>query len=852
MKRTRGILRLPVLATLLLLAGQAQAVVNFGAVGDSLTDEYLKANDQAANDLAAHNWVQILAETRSAYVSFGAYRPSPTDNWGGSRDTGYEFNWAKSGAAASSQTRMNVTGFGSVSITAFGSDYASTQAAGLAGHISSGKVDTVFIGVGANDFYFRTNWLDMSGNATPIALADLNLPLMVTEVTNGILNAVDTALAAGNVRVLVAVVHVRDEAFTDARSVAITAAAQQVNANLAQAVAARAANGKTIAMVDLWGWAVDGSDPHHRNPDGSLTVGGLHITNTAASLSPAMGDLAAAGSPGASAILCTSTGSCATAQHATHATAEDGLHPNTVIQALLANQVIKALNANFGESIPVLSDADIESLVPAVDSDFDAIPNTTDADDDNDGVTDVSDNCPTTYGASPDQTNTDGDSEGDVCDLDDDNDGVPDMQDIFPLDVSESVDTDGDGIGNHADTDNDNDGVLNADDNCPLSPGMSAVQTDTDVDSAGDVCDNDDDGDGVADGADAFPLDAAESVDTDDDGTGNHADTDDDNDGVADTADNCPLSPGLGGNQQDADSDAAGDVCDSDDDNDGVLDASDSFPLNPVVSADADADGYADSWNSNCDAACQASAGIALDNCLGLANVDQLNTDGDVQGNACDADDDNDRVPDVAEIALGADPVNAGSGPELLTVISFENGVPANWSKPASANAGWSVSSSYASHLAKSLRTAVITHNQKAQIQMTALFYPGSFNVDYKLSTEANSDAFRIYLDGLGKLSRSGVYDWQTVAIPVAAGTHTVKFEYWKNGSISAGEDAVWIDRVSYIDGTDTDGDGQIDAVDADDDSDGLPDAMDPLPLSARFNLNGSFKGSAVRESQGF
>jgi len=40
---------------------------------------------------------------------------------------------------------------------------------------------------------------------------------------------------------------------------------------------------------------------------------------------------------------------------------------------------------------------------------------------------------------------------------------------------------------------------------------------------------------------------------------------------------------------------------------------------------------------------------VIPDNCPLLANVDQLNTDGDAQGNVCDTDDDNDGMPDVGK-----------------------------------------------------------------------------------------------------------------------------------------------------------------------------------------------------------
>lgn len=832
------------------LASHGQATIRFGAVGDSLTDEYLKSNDQAAVDVAAWNWVQTLAAARSADIDFGIYKPSPLNNWGGSRDTGYEYNWAKSGAVAADQTRMNVIGFGSLPVTVFGSDYLSTQITGLASQITAGQIDTVFVGAGANDFYFRTNWLDGAGNATPIELGSLNLPQMTTEITNGILYAVDAALAAGNVQVLVARVHVRDEAFTDARSLAITAAAENVNINLVAAVATRQALGKSIAMVDLWEWGTDPLDPHKRNPDGSLTIGDLIITNTAASADIADGDMATAGTPGTSTTLCNSLGYCATPMHPTHFTSEDGLHPNTAIQALLANEVIQALNTHFSAGIAPLTDAEIYTLIPPLDSDFDGIPNNIDPDDDNDGIADNSDNCPTSFNGSTDQTNTDGDAQGNICDLDDDNDGVPDTLDAFPLDPTETLDTDGDGIGDNSDNDADNDGIVNGIDNCPFSPGLGNNQTDTDGDGAGNLCDSDDDNDGTPDITDAFPLDASETQDADGDGIGNVADTDDDGDGVADNLDNCPLSPGLGADQTDTDGDGLGSPCDNDDDNDAVIDLFDAFPQLFSVSEDQDNDNWADKWNSGCNSSCQTASGVILDNCPGTTNNNQLNTDGDTQGDACDLDDDNDRLSDDDEIALGTDPLNNTSGPALLTVISFESGLPAGWSKPAVAQADWVSTTSTASHLTTSLRAGPITHNQRAQIQVTLPVYGSSVYVDVKTSTEANLDNFRIFVDGSGKHVSSGTQAWRTVSLATTTGSRTIKFDYWKNASISSGDDTVWIDRLSYIDNTDTDSDGLLNVVDSDDDSDGLPDVMDPLPLQAQFNLNSHYRGSHIHDKQ--
>ena len=62
-----------------------------------------------------------------------------------------------------------------------------------------------------------------------------------------------------------------------------------------------------------------------------------------------------------------------------------------------------------------------------------------------------------------------------------------------------------------------------------------------------------------------------------------------------------------------------------------------------VIVADADNDGIPDS----------------SDNCPNNSNSDQMDSDGDNQGNVCDTDDDNDGIPDTIEIALGLNPLNA-------------------------------------------------------------------------------------------------------------------------------------------------------------------------------------------------
>ena len=85
----------------------------------------------------------------------------------------------------------------------------------------------------------------------------------------------------------------------------------------------------------------------------------------------------------------------------------------------------------------------VKAPTGGLDTDSDGIPDSTDTDDDGDGVLD----------------NTEAANGTDPLDYDTDNDGVSDGSDVFPLNEYESVDTDSDGIGNNTDSDDDGDGL---------------------------------------------------------------------------------------------------------------------------------------------------------------------------------------------------------------------------------------------------------------------------------------------------------------------------------------------------------------------------------------------------------
>jgi len=279
------------------------------------------------------------------------------------------------------------------------------------------------------------------------------------------------------------------------------------------------------------------------------------------------------------------------------------------------------------------------------DTDKDGQADCVDADDDNDGVLDVNDNCP--LAANSDQADNDHDGVGDVCDPDDDNDGVADANDNCPFTANPGqADNDHDGIGDVCDPDDDNDGIPDASDNCPLT--ANSNQADNDHDGIGDVCDPDDDNDGVPDATDNCPLVAnANQADSDHDGIGDVCDSDNDNDGVPNADDNCPFIANP--SQADNDHDGLGDACDPDDDNDGVPDTSDNCPfIANLNQSDLDHDGIGDVCDPDIDGDGFANAS---DNCPLTYNPDQLDNNHNGIGDACELalDSDNDGVPNASD-----------------------------------------------------------------------------------------------------------------------------------------------------------------------------------------------------------
>ncbi len=332
-------------------------------------------------------------------------------------------------------------------------------------------------------------------------------------------------------------------------------------------------------------------------------------------------------------------------------------------------------------------------IADGTDTDQDQLCDPFDPDDDNDGVVDGSDGPSGVNSLNPHLCQ---DSEGGIGDGCDDcvnnpaTAGVPPYLAFTPSPTGtmpgDGTDTSGNGMCDSGNPDGDS--TTNLTDNCPFdanntqadldndgTPGVAGCDVLTDPSCGGDLCDNDDDGDTVLDGSDNCPRAAnMNQLDSDmpsGDGIGDVCDNcvmvvngtqaDSDGDNRGDACDNCINTSNSA--QTDTDGDATtgvdcsanacvtsgcttncncgGDACDIDDDNDGVNDGADPLPLNPQICGNSEvpSDNCDDCLNNGNTFACYTPA----------PNDDGADLDGDGLCDTGDLDRDNDGVINVSD-----------------------------------------------------------------------------------------------------------------------------------------------------------------------------------------------------------
>ncbi len=93
-------------------------------------------------------------------------------------------------------------------------------------------------------------------------------------------------------------------------------------------------------------------------------------------------------------------------------------------------------------------------------------------------------------------------------------------------------------------------------------------------------------------------------------------------------------------------------------------------------------------------------------------------------------------------------------------------------------------------------KSGAITNNQTSEFSITVPG-PGTVSFWWKVSSESGYDYLSFYLDGVLQSGRiSGTVDWQQKSYTLASGSHTLKWSYSKDITLSVGSDCGWVDQV--------------------------------------------------------
>jgi PKD repeat protein len=97
-----------------------------------------------------------------------------------------------------------------------------------------------------------------------------------------------------------------------------------------------------------------------------------------------------------------------------------------------------------------------------------------------------------------------------------------------------------------------------------------------------------------------------------------------------------------------------------------------------------------------------------------------------------------------------------------------------------------------------SAQSAPMGNLQSTYIQ-TEVTGPGNLTFYWKVSSEADYDFLRFFLDGIEQANISSEVDWHQMSYDISDGNHMLKWSYTKDEYVKAGSDCGWLDKVVSV-----------------------------------------------------
>ncbi|MEZ4388284.1 MAG: S8 family serine peptidase [Candidatus Krumholzibacteriia bacterium] len=138
-----------------------------------------------------------------------------------------------------------------------------------------------------------------------------------------------------------------------------------------------------------------------------------------------------------------------------------------------------------------------------------------------------------------------------------------------------------------------------------------------------------------------------------------------------------------------------------------------------------------------------------------------------------------------------------------LTQDGFETGNLSALPWATNGNANWFVQSATVHSGTRAAQSGDVSDNQNSNLQVTIdCGAGGEVSFWYKVSSEPTYDFLEFYVDGVRLDRWSGELGWSLYSTTVTGGTHTFRFNYDKDYSVSDGSDCGWIDDVTFPGGS--------------------------------------------------
>ena len=150
----------------------------------------------------------------------------------------------------------------------------------------------------------------------------------------------------------------------------------------------------------------------------------------------------------------------------------------------------------------------------------------------------------------------------------------------------------------------------------------------------------------------------------------------------------------------------------------------------------------------------------------------------------------------VAQVGIPFVPFNTNLDAALNATNLVWNTFSYN-QKQSPAYGSWFAENQVTHDGAAAAQSGAITNTEESTLQ-TTVTGPGTLAFWWKVSSEADYDFLKFYLDGANAAAISGEADWKKLTLTIPPGNHTLRWSYSKDASVSDGQDAGWLDQVTF------------------------------------------------------